>query len=238
MENHTVVYENNTISFALIRKKVKNINLKVRPDLTVVVSANKTVPYGYIERFVREKAPWILKNQKYFADNDRAEKKLEYTSGKNIYYLGRPYRLQVLTADKKQQVYLNGDQICLYVKDAGDFSTKEKLIQNWYRDQAKIVFHRSIERIYPMVTRSGIEKPSITIRTMKTRWGSCSWKKQKITLNTELLKTPESCIDYVVLHELAHFKHRKHDADFYNFLSEIMPEWKEYRKYLKDKGGL
>lgn len=199
----------------------------------MVVSANKTVPYPYIEQFVREKAPWILNNLKHFAEIDGAGKKPEYISGETIYYLGRPYRLQVLVAEKKQRVLLEHDQIYLIVKDIYDFTAREKLLKTWYKDEAKTVFKRSLDRIYPLVAGHSIEKPSITIRTMKTRWGSCSWKKQKITLNTELLKTMESSIDYVVLHELAHFRYKKHDKSFYNFLSEIMPDWKTRKKVLK-----
>lgn len=234
MENCTVIYKDQSIPFALIRKKVKNINLKVRQDQTVVVSANKAVPYQAIEKFVIQKAPWILKHLEHFAAMDRADQVKEYASGETLYYLGQPYRLQVLPAEKKARVLFEHGQIYLMVKDISNRAPKEKLIKSWYRERAESIFKQSLARIHPLVTGYGIAEPILTIRNMKSRWGSCSWKKGKITLSTELLKTPERCIDYVVLHELAHFLHHKHDASFYNFLSEIMPDWKERRVILKN----
>lgn len=233
VEQHTVIYEDQTIPFVLVRKKVKNVNLKVRPDLTVVVSANNKVPYEFIEQLVREKARWILKTRDHFDKKRSSYRELKYISGEIIYYLGRQYRLLVLPSNNREKVFIEGDNLVLLVQNDSDFTRREKLIKLWYKEQAKMVFHESLERIHPRVAGYGIDKPSITIRAMKTRWGSCSWKKQKITLSTELLKTPQSCIDYVVLHELAHFKHRNHDAAFYNFLSGIMPDWKEQKLYLK-----
>ncbi len=234
LENCTVTYKGQTIPFTLIRKRVKNINLKVRQDQTVVVSASKTVPYQSIEKFVIQKAPWILKHLEHFAAMGKVDQARDYVSGETLYYLGHPYRLQVLPAEKKARVLFEHDQIYLIVKDINDLIAKEKLINSWYREQAEIIFGQSLARIHPLVAGYGIAEPSLTIRNMKTRWGSCSWKKGKITLNTELLKTAEKCIDYVVLHELAHFIHHKHDASFYNFLSDVMPDWKERRAILKN----
>jgi predicted metal-dependent hydrolase len=234
LENYIVTYKDHPIPFTLIRKKVKNINLKVRQDQTVVVSAGKAVPYQSIEKFVTQKAPWILKHLEHFAAMDRADQAKDYASGETLYYLGQPYRLQVLPAEKKPRVLFEHGQIYLIVKDICDQISKEKLIKSWYREQAEIIFKQSLARVLPLVAGYGIAEPSLTIRNMKTRWGSCSWKKGKITLSTELLKTPERCIDYVVLHELAHFLHHKHDVSFYNFLSVVMPDWKERRVILKN----
>lgn len=233
MEKHAIKYEGTTIPFTLVKKKVKNVNLKVRPDSTVVVSANKAVPYEFIEKLVIKRAPWILKNIMHFDEKRKLNFKREYVSGEIIQYLGKHYLLQVLPEGRKEEIILNGEKIFLFVKDESCFSRKEKLFNLWYKENAKVTFHDSLERVYPGVIKYEIEKPGITIRTMKTRWGSCSWNKQKITLNTELMKTPLACIDYVVLHELAHFRNRKHDARFYEFLTELMPDWKERRAVLK-----
>jgi len=233
MEQHTVTCEDQAITFLLIRKNVKNVNLKVRPDSTIVVSADNKVPYEFIEQLVREKARWILKTRDRFDERRSRQRGLQYISGEITYYLGIKYPLLVLPANNREKVFIDGDDLVLLVQDGSDFTRREKLIKLWYKEQAKTVFHESLERMHSRVAGYGIDKPSITIRAMKTRWGSCSWKKQKITLSTELLKTPQSCIDYVVLHELAHFKHRNHDAAFYIFLSGIMPDWKEQKLYLK-----
>ncbi len=233
MEKHAIKFEGTIIPFTLVNKKVKNVNLKVRPDSTVVVSSNKTVPYEFIEKLVIKRAPWILKNIKYFDEKRTANGVREFVTGEAIQYLGKQYLLQVLPEGRKEEIILNGDKVFLFVKEENNFARKEQLFNLWYKEEAGIVFHQSLERIYPGLAKYGIEKPSITIRTMKTRWGSCSRGKQKITLNTELMKSYSACIDYVVLHELAHFRYRKHDAQFYDFLTELMPDWKERKQMLK-----
>lgn len=233
MENHSLIYEGKSIPFLLNRKNVKNINLRVRPDAVVLVSANRTVSYEYIEQFVREKAPWIIQKIKYFEEKRSSIEMRKYITGEIISFLGRQYSLKVIWAKKREEVILDHDKVFLFVKDESDFARKEKLIKAWYKEEASRLFLHSMERVYPKIAGFGIKKPTITVRSMKTRWGSCSINKQKITLNSELVKTTEACIDYVVLHELAHFRYRKHDAQFYRFLEELMPGWKEQRNFLK-----
>lgn len=233
MPNHKIVHEGKTITFFLERKKVKNINLRVKSDSTVVVSANRAVDYKYVEQFVIEKAPWIIKNLERFDKKQNGNGSLKYITGEIIDYRGGKYALSVIQVENNEEVFIDHDKLFMFVKDEKDYNRKEKLYNRWYRDETLKIFERSMKRVYPLVAAHGIEKPSITIRKMKTRWGSCSVNKQKITLNSELVKTPEACVDYVVLHELAHFLYRKHDKQFYNFLSELMPDWKERRKTLK-----
>lgn len=232
---HKITYAGQEIVFTLQRKKVKNINLKVRPDGTVNVSAHSRVPYDYIEKLVWNKAPWILKQINHFKQKQASVQRIKYETGDIVYFLGRPYPLRIINAKKKDMVCLNKDEIQLYITNREDPSMKEQLFYSWLKEEAKPVFADSLERIHALVIDFGIARPSLTVRTMKTRWGSCSRNKGKITLNTELIKMPKKCIDYVVLHELAHFLYRKHDSRFYNFLSSVMPDWQERKKTLEVK---
>ncbi len=238
MKEYTINCGDQKITFSLIRKKVKNVNLRVKADSTVVVSANRSVPYIFVEELVRDKAPWIIKNLARIDEKKLLNMERKYITGEIINYLGNNFMLQVFQANHAEKIELNGRIIALFVKNSEDIERKQALIRKWYKEQAKIELGESLERIYPLVESFGIEKPTITIRTMKTRWGSCSWKRGKITINTELLKKSRDCIDYVVLHELAHFKFHKHDADFYGFLSALMPEWQVRRKLLKKETGV
>ncbi len=231
--SHSVKHAGKTIPFTVVRKKVKNVNLRVKPDATVVVSAGNKVPVEYIEQLVIKKAPWIIEALEHFNEQRNNINSRQYATGEVINYLGQAYPLQVVAVKKQEEVIIDRGIFYLFVKDDGDFKRKEHLITEWYKEQARLLFEQSLDKVHPLVEEQGIVKPSITVRKMKTRWGSCSWSRNKITLNSELVKAPGPCIDYVVLHELAHFKHRKHDYEFYNFLTEIMPDWKERRKLLK-----
>jgi len=125
--------------------------------------------------------------------------------------------------------------IDLNVKDKRDRVRKEKLINDWFKEKTIINFEASLKRVYPLVERYGIKKPGIQTRLMKARWGSCIKDKNIIMLNNELIKAPEFCIDYVILHELLHFKHRNHDSGFYNFLTSLMPDWKQRKEILDEE---
>jgi predicted metal-dependent hydrolase len=236
MEQHTVTYEGSNITFTLIRKRVKNINLRVKPDLTVIVSANKTVSSEQINKFVEKKAPWILKNIRCFAEKNESYRALQYQEGEIIHYLGVTRQLTISPAEDKEEISLDGRFLRFLIKDGGDFASKKQLFDQWLKNQGENIFNEAVDRVLAGLDRYRIEKPLITVRTMKSRWGSCSFTKRKITLNTELLKFPLSCIDYVVLHELAHFIHHKHDRAFYNFLSQFMPDYKEWQQLLKTAG--
>ncbi len=235
MEKHKITYQDQTISYTINRKKVKNINLQVKPDSTVVVSAHSKVSLTRIEEFVKSKAPWIQKNIKHFERLSELKASREYLDGEEFLFLGQVYTLQVIyDKTKREEVIHDHGKLLAFVNDDSDYQRKKTLLEKWYRKQATLNFDWTVDKILSLMNEDKLTKPSITIRTMKSRWGSCSWQKQKITLNTILIKAPQSCIDYVVLHELTHFVHRRHDASFYSYIAAIMPDWKERRKTLKE----
>ena len=67
---------------------------------------------------------------------------------------------------------------------------------------------------------------------MKTRWGTCNTQAKRIWLNLELIKQPQHCLEYVIVHELVHLLERQHNARFWNFVSQFMPEWKQHQAEL------
>lgn len=234
MEKYTVTYNGQEIRFELYRKNVKNINLNTRPDMTVMVSANDKVPVEYIKDFVKKKAPWILKNLSYFSDAQPENKsQKEFISGESYKYLGKQIRLRVETSEK-EEVKLDKGFIYLYVRNKENYTRKKSLMDKWFREKAEMAFRESLDRVLPLVQIHGINRPKIMIRVMKARWGSCVKDKGVILLNAELIKAPKYCIDYVVLHELLHFKHRTHDKQFYNFMTALMADWKD-RKIILDE---
>src|SRR5690606_17642387 len=211
MERYTIEYANKMIDFVVKRKKVKNVNLHVKPDLTIEVTANEQVPIEFITDFVKSKGSWILKHVGNFKDvQSIKQSEREYVSGESFKYLGKQYRLRVQEALEEELVKYFRGFIYLYVKDTNNFNKKAKLMDEWYRDRAKIIFNEPLEKMYPLIQKYGVEKPNIDVRLMKARWGSALIDNNTILLNSELIKAPKYCIDYVVLHELIHFKYNNH----------------------------
>lgn len=235
MEIYEIVWRGRKISFELQRKKVRNINMNLKPDMTLMVSANEQVPLDVILDFVKSKGSWIMKNSGYFRDvQSEFSQDKEYVSGETFKYLGKQMRLKVLEGDLEGIKYSRG-YLQLTVNDKANVKRKAKLVNGWFRAKAEILFFDSRKRIFPLVEKYGVKMPDIMIRTMKARWGSCVRDKSIILMNYELVKAPKFCVDYVVLHELVHFIHRQHDASFYSFLSSLMPDWKERKRILDEE---
>lgn len=234
MERHIIQFGNREIEFQVQRKKVKNINLNVRPNLDVVVSANNQVPQEYIESYVRDKATWILRNLDNFSSTLSEEVPRHYVSGETVKFMGKQYRLRVLEGTP-ETVKISDKFIDLTIKDQKNLNKKQGLLSQWLRQQAEETFESSLETVYSKVHKYGIKKPGILIRSMKARWGSCLRDKGMIILNLELIRAPMHCIEYVVLHELLHFIYPKHDDKFYGHLTVLMPDWVQRKDILDDE---
>lgn len=235
MEKHQIRYGNNIIEFVLERKKVKNVNLNIKPDMSIVVSANEKVPLSFIFDFVKGKGAWISKQVKNFETvQPYGQSEREYVSGESFKYLGKQYRLRVYETETQEVVKYYRGFIHLYVKDKNNHSRKDKLMDDWYREKARKAFQYSLDKLYPSMQKYNVDKPLIDIRVMKARWGSALVESNTILLNADLIKAPKYCIDYVVLHELIHFKHNDHSGKFYDMLFSLMPDW-EKRKSILDE---
>jgi hypothetical protein len=184
-----------------------------------------------VQAFVQEKGGWIVKKQRMFAEAPPAPQPLRFVSGEEHLFLGRAYPLDVQRR-KKGDVELVDGQFVLHSPAGDSVETRERLMREWYREQAKVVFARRLETCYPHAAALGIPFPEMNIRLMKRRWGSCAAAKGSILLNLRLIQTAETCIDYVILHELAHFKVRYHNADFYALMDRLLPEWRVRREEL------
>ena len=227
-----VLAEGREISYVLERKQVKNLNLRIRKDGSVFVSANDAVSFDEVDEFVCNKASFILGTVKRF--NEMALYKpqpKQYVSGETFYLQGRGLRLQVSQAAKDS---ISSDGVCIYLKakDVNDFEKKRRMVNRFLDSQCKTIFVEVMDELYPLFKKYGIEKPALRIRDMETRWGSCLAKKGIVTLNKRLLEAPRNCIEYVVMHELCHFMHPNHSKYFYAFLSMLMPDWKERKQFL------
>ena len=109
IEIHSIIYGDREIEFELERKEVKNINLNVRPDMSVAVSASSEVPLEFIQDFVRQKAPWIVKNINYFRKaQPEVRREKEFVSGETVRYLGKQYRLKIVSSEDEYVKFLRG----------------------------------------------------------------------------------------------------------------------------------
>jgi len=235
MSIHEVEYGTTKITFSVERKKVKNVNLNIRVNGDIIVTAREEVPMDFIISFIEKKAAWIIKQTKYFKDHSAPElNPKELVSGETFKYLGKQYRLKVVEGEEEYVKYYRG-YIYLYVKDKNNYNRKENLINQWFDTKCKEVFSEVYKAVYPGLKKYDVPEALISIRKMKSRWGSCLQQKKEIILNRELIKAPKYCIQYVVLHELVHLIYKDHNKEFYDFLYTLMPDWKERKRILDEE---
>lgn len=229
-----VVCGDRTIEYLLTRKKVKNINLRIKPEGKVYVSASQRVSAAYIDDFIREKQAYILDALDRY-EEQRKEKPApkEYVSGEKIKFLGEILTLRVIKGQPESMVK-DGAFVILTVKDEEDFQRKEKLVSRWLREKSLEIFQQISREVYEKFKRYGVKYPVIKVRTMTSRWGSCQTQKGIITLNTKLIEAPRSCVEYVILHEFAHFIYPNHSRQFHDFVTTLMPDWKERKRVLEE----
>lgn len=224
------------IKYDLILKSVKNINLRIRADGSVVVSASPERDADVIDQFVTSNAAYIEKCLTQFAQIAAQDAvKRQYVSGESFSLLGRSLRLMV-HEESKEQVLSDGVYLHLYVKDKTNQTRKEHLISRFYQKQCQEVFGGIIDEMYPIFRKYGVSRPVLRIRNMRTRWGTCLPGKGVITLTKKLIETPKSCIEYVILHEYCHFLVLNHTKVFYQKVAMFMPDWKQRKDELERIG--
>ena len=219
--------------YILTRKPVKNLNMRIKPNGEIHVSANSLVPVKYIDKFVLSHEQTLCKTlDKYEKIRSNTLQPLRYVSGEKVRFLGEELHLLV-EASPIEEVEKIGQFLFLRVKDTTDFKRKERVVKKWLDRMQVEIFLEICKEIYPMFQPYGVKYPLVKIRNMKSRWGSCQPQKKIITLNGKMIAAPREAIEYVVLHEFAHFIHPNHSKDFYGLVESLMPDWKKRKAMLQ-----
>lgn len=230
-----IVLNNQKIYYELNRKNVKNLNLRIKPDGTISVSANNRISQEKIDLFLVEHSDFILNALKKYEEYKKNKpKEIEFITGDAIRILGTDRTLKV-ESGTKNTVTCDKYFLTLTVKDINDYELKKKVIEKWEKEQATKLVTEICEAMYPYFEKYVPEFPQIKFRKMTSRWGSCQPKGNILTFNILLIETPVECMEYVVAHEFTHFLEANHSKNFYNKLERIMPDWKERKKLLNNK---
>ena len=223
-------YNGKKIEYEIERKNVKNINLRIKKDGTVAVSANNRVPKYVIDDFVYQNADRILKALRKI---ERKNSNLPtFESGTHIRLLGTEYALQVFESDKNYYS-IGTSKIQFYVQGSDSFENREAVYNMLLFDISNIVFPRLLKECYPPFEKYCKTLPQLNIKLLKSQWGNCYHRRNLITLNAKLAAYNESVIRSVIYHEYCHFVHQNHSENFYKLLSAVMPDWKKYQAELK-----
>ena len=217
------------ISVDVVLKDIKNIHLSVYPpNGRVRISAPLRMDMDTIRVFAISKLGWIKQQQRKLREQER-ETRREYLERESHYVWGKRYLLEVIEANEAPSVELKHHQIILQVRPGADEEKRQSVIEKWYRLELKSSISLLIAKWEP---RMGVEVERFFVQRMKTKWGSCNTTRNSIRLNTELAKKPPECLEYIVVHEMAHMLVSTHNKSFVALMYHHLPNWRILRDEL------
>jgi len=220
------------IDVDVVKKDIKNLHLAVYPPTgRVRLSSPYSMKQESLRLFIISKLGWIKKHIRNMNSQIR-EQEREYIQGESHWVEGQRYLLNIIEKEATPKVDIrNKKYIDLQVRPGSNKAKKEEIMREWYRNRLKAQIP---ELIYKWEDTLGVEIEDWGVKLMKTKWGSCNIEERRIWLNLELAKKPIRCLDYVVLHEMAHLKERHHNDRFKALLDTYLPGWQNVREELNE----
>lgn len=217
------------IAVDVVKKDIKNVHLSVYPPTGKVrISAPLRMDLDTIRVFAISKLGWIKQRRKKVSEQER-EPPREFLDRESHYVWGKRYLLKVIEKDAAPEVELRHNQMLLQTRPASSEEKMQAVLDEWYRAQLKDAVPSLIAKWEPLM---GVKVERFFVQRMKTKWGSCNAGSTSIRLNTDLAKKPRECLEYIVVHEMAHFLEPTHNRRFVALMDRFIPKWQFYRDAL------
>ncbi len=217
------------ITIEVFLKDIKNVHLSVYPPTgKVKISAPKRMSLDTIRLFAISKLAWIKQQQRKLREQER-ETPREYTDRESHYLWGKRYLLNVVEENVPPRLEIKHGTMILNVRPGSTTDEKQEIVAHWYREQIRAAIPQLIAKWAP---RMKVKVERVFIQKMKTKWGSCNPNTKSIRLNTDLAKKPQDCLEYIVVHELAHLLASTHNDRFVAIMDRLMPDWHLRREQL------
>ena len=213
----------------VVFKDIKNLHLAVYPPKgRVRVSAPFRLDVEAVRLAVISRLGWIRRQQVRLQEQERQSER-EFVTGESHYFQGRRYRLRVIESDD-QLISRNGNATLeLRVRKGASRQRRESIVSDWYRRELSLLVPPLVEKWREVI---GVEPSTVTIRRMKTMWGTCNPESGRISLNLELIKKSPASLEYVLVHELCHLHEGHHTVRFLELMDSFMPNWRTRRDEL------
>jgi predicted metal-dependent hydrolase len=219
----------NDITIDVVVKDIKNVHLTVYPpNGRVRIAAPLRMSMDNIRIYAISKLSWIKKQQEKFLTQAR-ETPREYLYKESHYFLGRRYLLKIVEQQTAPYIVLKHNTLELVCRPETHAQKRQIILEEWYRQELKAMVPPIIAKWEKLMNVSINE---FAIKKMRTKWGTCNREAKRIWLNLELAKKPVHCIEYIIVHELAHLIERTHNDKFVAIMNSFLPEWKLLKKEL------
>lgn len=225
-ESHTIEVAGLTVE--VVRRPIKHLHLAVHPpDGHVRVSSPERLDDAAVRLAVIGRLAWVRRQQDAYAEQNRQSAR-RMVSGECHYAWGHRYRLNVrhrTTGPNHIEPRLSGD-LDLWVRPSATADQREATLSEWYREELKACIPALIEHWEPVL---GVTVADWGVKRMRTKWGTCNPSVRRIWVNLELAKKPPACLEFVVVHEMAHLVEPTHNDRFIAFMDRHLPDWRVRR---------
>lgn len=219
------------IDVDVVYKDIKNLHIGVYPPMgRVRVAAPDRLDESQVRIAVIRRLPWIKRQREQLRAAARQSER-DMVTGESHYVWGVRRRLKVIERPGRAHIELEGTRLLLYVPAGSTSEGRRLVLDRWYRDQLRHELMTLISRWEQML---GLSVPKWSIRRMKTKWGSCNRQTLHIWFNVELAKKHPDCLEYIVVHEMTHYRERNHGDRFTKLMDGQMPDWRNRRDMLND----
>lgn len=226
------VWEVQNIPIVITRRRMKHLRITVHPpDGAVKVSVPYFVSNAEVQEFISERLDWVKDQRDYYQRQPR-KPSLRLEQGSTVFLWGKPVKLTLVEKDQGyNKVWMDGYTLYMRVDAGADFETRLKLLE---KHQRAMLSEKIPEWLAHWEPKLGVKAKEWGIKKMRTRWGSCNITDARIWLNLDLARFPELCLQYVVLHELAHLKEANHSPRFWAIVEQHMPQWKDVKNFFEE----
>ena len=226
----TSTLEVSGLTVDVVRKDIKNVHLSVYPpDGQVRIAVPLYIDDDAARLAVIDRLGWIRTQQRELEAQPRQTKR-EMVTGESHYVWGERCLLNIVRHTGPNRVHKSGPKrLDLYCRPDADAGRRREILNTWYREEVKARMPRLVNEWTP---KMDVDLADWGVKQMKTKWGSCSTDSRRIWVNAELAKKPPQCLEYIVVHELAHLIERHHNDRFRALLDRHMPTWRHARDEL------
>lgn len=232
-ETIVLEYGREQIPYEVSFSERKRLTIHVEPDQRVKVLAPTDATMQQVQARVQRRAGWISRQRRYFEEFIPPPPRKRFVEGETHRYLGRQYRLK-FGRGESPVVKLRGRYFEILSPTRPSSVDVEGLLDEWYRDRARTLLAKKVDDALTSAFLRQVDSPSVQIRKMKKRWGSCT-ECGDVIFNLSLIRAPLECIEYVVVHELCHLKVHDHSRRYYDLLTKCMPDWERRKKRLNSQ---
>lgn len=220
-----------SLSIEVTTKPIKHLHLSVvPPDGAVRISAPQGMSGEHVRAYAIGKLGWIRRQQARFAEQRRESPRLVVERESHSLW-GRRLLLHIEEVNAAPRVEVRPRQLVLHLRPGTTLEKRQRLLAAWYRSELR---KEATGLIDHWQQRLGVRINKLFIQAMSRQWGSCNPSTGNIRLNTQLAQKPRTCLDYIVLHELAHLRVSTHGEEFVALLNSLQPDWEERRRLLNE----